>query len=87
MKRGIPNLEEPSCLIHVSEKSYLDLFPKERLVYLSYNAEDTLMKFNPDDIYIIGGLVDKTNPKPLSMAKCKKEGLRRAKLPLDVYVR
>ncbi|OQV25676.1 Mitochondrial ribonuclease P protein 1-like protein [Hypsibius exemplaris] len=87
LKSALPNMGEPSCLIEYTTKSYLDIFPRSQLVYLTYNAEATLDRFNHDDIYIIGGLVDKTNPKPLSMAKAKREGLRMAKLPLDTYLR
>ena len=87
MRRSLPNLDTPSGLIEYSTNSYLDLFPRSQLVYLTYNSETTLDKFNHDDIYIIGGLVDKTNPKPLTMAKAKREGLRTAKLPLDNYLR
>lgn len=87
LEGAIGNLHTPACLIEVSRKSYLDIFPKEKIVYLSYNADQVLKEFNEDDVYIIGAMVDKHNPKPFSMAKAKREGLRMAKLPLDIYLR
>ena len=39
----------------LTTKSYLDLFPRKRLVYLSPDSREVLWKHNPDDIYVIGG--------------------------------
>jgi len=47
--------DSPDCMFaKISEQSYLDLFPKERLVYLSPHAEDELLEDDEDNIYIIG---------------------------------
>jgi hypothetical protein len=35
------------------------MFPPEKLVYLSPDSRNDLKYFNPDDIYVIGGLVDR----------------------------
>ncbi|XP_064485250.1 mitochondrial ribonuclease P protein 1 homolog [Ornithodoros turicata] len=83
--RALHHLEEPTCLITSTEKSYLDIYPKERIVYLTPDAKKTLT-YNPDDIYVVGAIVDKTIQKPVSLAKAKREGLRMAKLPLDDYL-
>lgn len=56
------------------------------MVYLTPDAEETLT-YDPDDIYIIGSIVDKRTQPPLSLAKAKREGLRMAKFPLDRYVK
>ena len=64
----------------------MDLFPKERLVYLSPHARDELTDIHPDDVLIIGGFVDKSYQKPVSLARAKKLGIRAAKLPLDRYI-
>ncbi|CAM1319989.1 TRMT10C (predicted) [Pycnogonum litorale] len=82
----VPFVDSPKFLCEVTEKSYLDYIPKEKLVYLTPNAENVLHKFDDDSIYIIGALVDKTFQKPVSMAKAKREGIKMAKLPLDYYL-
>jgi ribonuclease P protein 1 len=82
----IPILYEPQYALNVTEKSYLDIFPREKLVYLSPHARDELMSFDEDEIYIVGAMVDKTDPRPFSLAKSKKEGLRIKKLPLDRFM-
>ncbi|XP_074648279.1 uncharacterized protein LOC141903840 [Tubulanus polymorphus] len=71
----------------VTEKSYLDIFPRDKLVYLSPNAPAMLEDYNHDDVYIVGGLVDKIVCQPVTMAKAKREGIRMAKLPIDLYYR
>ena len=70
----------------MTDRSYLDLFPRERLVYLSPHASEWLPEVNCDDVYIIGGIVDKSYPKPLSLARAKEQGIRTYKFPLDKYL-
>jgi len=82
----IPNMNTPACLMTVTEKSYLDLFPKSKLVYLTPHCKTELAEFDHDTIYIIGGIVDKSIQQPVSLAKAKREGIRVARLPLDQYL-
>ncbi|XP_071083016.1 mitochondrial ribonuclease P protein 1 homolog [Haliotis cracherodii] len=70
----------------VTEKDYLDLYPKEKLVYLTPHTDKVLTEFSYDDIYIIGGLIDKAISKPLTFAKAKEQRIRTAKFPLDNYL-
>jgi mitochondrial ribonuclease P protein 1 len=42
-----------------TEKSYLDLFPKEKLVYLSPDAREDMQDYDEDKIYIIGVIADR----------------------------
>lgn len=85
LRRGIPNLDE--LPLSVTDQNYLDCYPKERLVYLSPNSPNLLEKFDYDDVYIIGGIVDKAVEDPLTFAKAKKEKIRTARFPLDQHVR
>ena len=39
---------------NLTSESHLDLFPKERLVYLSPDSTNELSTLNPDDIYVLG---------------------------------
>ncbi|XP_014254239.1 mitochondrial ribonuclease P protein 1 homolog [Cimex lectularius] len=84
--KQIPILYNDDFPINISTKSYLDMFPKEKLVYLTPHCREELTTYNHDDIYIIGAMVDKENCKPFSLGKAKAEGLRMAKLPLDRYL-
>jgi len=60
--------------------------PKEKIVYLTPHCREELDIFDHDTTYIIGGIVDKSNQEPLTLAKAKREGIRMAKLPLDRYL-
>lgn len=69
--------------LYHTPKSYLDVFPKEKLVYLTAHT-DTILDFNPDDIWIVGGMIDIGTTEPLSAMKAQEEGLRTAKLPQEL---
>lgn len=72
--------------ISVHSESYLDLFDKNRLVYLSPDSPYEL-EYNANDIYIIGAYIDTGAKLPLSFAKAKAEKIRTAKFPLDRYLK
>lgn len=55
----IPTLYEPWFPLHVHKKSYLDVFPKEKLIYLTPHCNEIMEHYEPDAIYILGGIVDK----------------------------
>ncbi|KAL1490251.1 hypothetical protein ABEB36_012978 [Hypothenemus hampei] len=82
----IPTLYEREFPLNVQEKSYLDLFPKDKLVYLTPHCHKDMIEFDHEAIYIIGGIVDKNNNEPISLAKAKREGLNMRKFPLDRYL-
>jgi ribonuclease P protein 1 len=42
----------------VTESSYLDIFPHDKLIYLSPDSNVEMTSFNHDAVYIIGGIAD-----------------------------
>jgi ribonuclease P protein 1 len=84
--KHIPTLYNPEFPISISPKSYLDMFPREKLVYLTPHCRTEMTHFDHDSIYIIGSMVDRGESKPHSLAIAKRENLRMAKLPLDRYL-
>ncbi|KAF4532359.1 hypothetical protein B566_EDAN003663 [Ephemera danica] len=86
LNKFIPNMYEDYFPLNISEKSYLDVFPRKDLVYLTPHCRTELQEFDHNAVYVIGGMVDKVNCEPLSLAKAKREGLCMAKLPLDTYL-
>lgn len=61
LTRFIPCLFDNDFPMTVTSKSYLELFERDSIVYLTSNAPKTLETFDPDSIYIIGAYVDKVN--------------------------
>jgi hypothetical protein len=63
--------------------SYLDHFSRESLAYLTPDANEVMTSFDVNKIYIIGGFVDKYDPKPVTINKANSEGIKAMKLPID----
>lgn len=59
---------------------------KDRLVYLTAESENELEELDPNDIYIIGGIVDHNRLKGLTHSIATEKGLRTARLPLQKYM-
>lgn len=84
--RIIPTAYDADFPLNIMEGSYMEKFKKDELVYLTPHCNNEMKNYDPDSVYIIGAIVDKTNSEPLSLATAKKEGIRMAKLPLDKYL-
>ncbi|GAB1866844.1 RNA (guanine-9-)-methyltransferase domain-containing protein 1 [Camponotus japonicus] len=84
--RNIPTLLNDDFPAIVTSQSYLDLFPRDQLLYLTPHCKNAITEYDPDTVYIIGAIVDKSNKEPLSLAKAKKDGIRMGKLPIEKYL-
>ncbi|GFR21131.1 mitochondrial ribonuclease P protein 1 homolog [Trichonephila clavata] len=73
-------------LISLTDKSYVDLFPKEKLVYLSPHAKETMKEYDHNAVYIIGAFVDTVKREHRSLHKADKEEIKSYSLPLDEYI-
>ncbi|KAL7637777.1 UNVERIFIED_CONTAM: hypothetical protein RMT77_011389 [Armadillidium vulgare] len=81
----MPNMAEPNFPINVTPKSYLDIFPKEKLVYLTPDARDVMERFDHEAIYIIGGLVNLRDSVNITLGKATRENIKTMKLPVEEY--
>jgi tRNA (guanine9-N1)-methyltransferase len=66
----------------VSPEPYLDLFPKESLVYLTADSENVVHELDRGKVYIIGAIVDRNRLKDVTFQKAQAQGIATAKLPL-----
>ncbi|XP_042311824.1 tRNA methyltransferase 10 homolog B [Sceloporus undulatus] len=73
-------------LMDVTPETYLDLFPLETIVYLTPDAENALEEVDPQKVYILGGLVDESIQKRLTLHKAQEEHLQTARLPIQEYM-
>lgn len=59
----IPMITAADSPVHFTHQHYLDIFPREKLVYLTPHCNEILEHYSHDDIYIIGnGLFRLANP-------------------------
>ncbi|XP_045888022.1 tRNA methyltransferase 10 homolog C [Micropterus dolomieu] len=73
-------------LITSTDRQHVDLFPRERLVYLTADSPNVLRTFDHSKVYIIGSLVDRSIQSGLSLANAKRLKLTTARLPLDEFL-
>ncbi|XP_014358404.2 tRNA methyltransferase 10 homolog A isoform X1 [Papilio machaon] len=72
--------------IEYHEQPYTEIFPKDKLVYLSSESDNVIEKFDEETYYIIGGLVDHNQHKGLCHKIAVEQGIRHCQLPLNKYV-
>lgn len=80
------NLFKPTNFVNQSERHFTELFPKQKLVYLSPDAEEAIEKFDRETVYILGALVDRYEDNPLTFESAKRHGIRSVRLPLKEHV-
>lgn len=85
LQKQIPNLLQPAFPMDVHEKSAIDIFPIEKLVYLTPHCGNDLEIFSDDDIYVIGAYGDAHRVDSATLAMTNKLRIRTARLPLDRY--
>ncbi|NXP15474.1 TM10C methyltransferase, partial [Thinocorus orbignyianus] len=73
-------------LVTVTDQCYTDIFPKDKLIYLTADSPKVMKTFDHDKIYIIGSMVDKSIKTGVSLARAKRLGLETAALPLEKYL-
>ncbi|XP_063068904.1 tRNA methyltransferase 10 homolog C [Engraulis encrasicolus] len=73
-------------LITASPQRYVDLFPRQQLVYLTSDSPNILRTFDHNKVYIVGALVDRSSQPGLSLANAKRLKLATARLPLDEHL-
>lgn len=62
------------------------LFPCEGIVYLSPDATEDLETIDPQAVYVVGGIVDRTVIKNLSLSRASSMGFRTVKFPIRKYI-
>lgn len=72
--------------INYRADAYDAVFERERIVYLTSDAEAVLGVLRAEDVYVIGGLVDHNHHKGLTLQRATERGLRTARLPLGEHV-
>ena len=64
-----------------------EVIDKSRFVYLTADSPNVIKELSSDDVYIIGGIVDRNRYLNLTLDKANKEGIRHGKLPISEHVK
>lgn len=72
--------------VQVHKKSFMELFDKDKIIYLTSESENVLDVFEKDSVLIIGGLVDHNHHKSLTLDLALKKNIRTARLPLSEHL-
>ncbi|XP_015705560.1 tRNA methyltransferase 10 homolog B isoform X1 [Coturnix japonica] len=73
-------------LMDTTQESYLDLFPLDAIVYLTPDSENVLEDIDPKKVYVLGGLVDESIHKNLTLQRAREQSLQTARLPIREYM-
>jgi tRNA (guanine9-N1)-methyltransferase len=60
-----------SWIVSKSKESVINTFPKESIVFLSPDAKEALTDIDESKVYIIGGIVDRTVKKSMTLTYAK----------------
>ncbi|XP_055524313.1 tRNA methyltransferase 10 homolog A [Wyeomyia smithii] len=72
--------------VKFSSESFLSLFDKQKLIYLTSESDNVLTELEKDHVYVIGGLVDHNQHKGHCHTLANKMGIRHARLPLSEHI-
>uniref|UniRef100_A0A7N0UCN3 tRNA (guanine(9)-N(1))-methyltransferase n=1 Tax=Kalanchoe fedtschenkoi TaxID=63787 RepID=A0A7N0UCN3_KALFE len=83
----IPGYE--NWIIEKDSRSYIEAFEDRRddLIYLTPDSENVLYDIDPRKLYILGGLVDRTRQKGVTMKKARNQRIQTGKLPIREYLK
>lgn len=76
-----------NLMVNVTDQDAMDVFPHDKLIYLTADSANIMHTFDADKVYVVGGLVDaRTIQTGITLGKAKRYNINHARLPLDLYL-
>lgn len=72
--------------VNIHTESYMDLFRKEELIYLTSDSENVITTLDESKVYIIGALVDHNSQKGLTLKIAEEQNIGHGRLPIDEFI-
>lgn len=92
-QQALENRGAGSWLMHKHQGSLREVFQHRRqdLIYLSQDGQETLERLTPGKVYVIGGIVDRTVSKGLSLKQSRGSpsddfAIPAMRLPIDEHI-
>ncbi|XP_070515716.1 tRNA methyltransferase 10 homolog A isoform X2 [Cardiocondyla obscurior] len=67
-------------------ESYINIYPKDKIIYLTSESNNVIDNLQHDCIYVIGGLVDHNAHKGMCHKLAVEAGVKHGRLPLDKFL-
>ena len=80
------NVGFENYMIDMTEKSHLEVFKHDEIIYLSPNSSNILHDISTDKVYVIGGLVDESVQRNVTHSRADQSGIETARLPISEYM-
>ena len=81
----LPNQHWKSWRLHRHAEPATSLWPASSLVWLSPDAGEPLLSLEPECVYVIGGLVDRSVQRGATLERAQAEGAQARRLPLPEF--
>lgn len=83
---GVEKYSMNKWFMKLHEKPFWEIFPTSKIVVLSPDSTEELEEFEPDKVYIVGGLVDRTVTKYESLNQALEKNCVCKKLPIKTLI-
>lgn len=86
LEKSIASLYHPNTMISLHPNLLTDVFPREKLVYLTACSTTPYHDYSFDDIIVLPGLRENHVKEPVALATARRYGIRDRCIPFDDHV-
>ncbi|OHT09733.1 tRNA (guanine(9)-N1)-methyltransferase [Tritrichomonas foetus] len=73
-------------IVHFEKDSFIDIIPKEDIVYLTADTENVCKALDPSKCYVVGCLLDHNSKKGITHDFAVKNKIKMERLPIPEYI-